>query len=66
VTSVIDSIRFLAPDLPEGKVFEARLFAHQGALDEALSMLDEMIKWSSSTDQELQFKEIKKALAESS
>ena len=66
VTSVIDSIRFLAPDLGEGKVFEARLFAHQGALDEALSMLDEMIKWSASTGQELQYKEIRKELAESS
>lgn len=66
VTSVIDSIRFLAPDLGEGKVFEARLFAHQGAVDEALSMLDEMIKWSSSTGQELRYKEIRKELAESS
>jgi len=66
VTSVIDSIRFLAPDLGEGKVFEARLFAHRGALDEAMSMLDEMIKWSSSTSQELHYKKIKKALAESS
>src|SRR6056297_1696556 len=66
VTSVIDSIRFLAPDLGEGKVFEARLFARQGALDEALSMLDEMIKWSNSTGQELRYKEIRKELAESS
>ena len=66
VSSVIDSIRFLAPDLGEGKVFEARLFAHQGALDEALAMLDEMIKWSNSTGQELQYKEIRKELAESS
>lgn len=66
VTSVIDSIRFLAPDLGEGKVFEARLFAHRGALDEALAMLDEMIKWSSSTGQELRYKEIRKELAESS
>ena len=64
--SVIDSIRFLAPDLAQGKIFEARLFAHQGAVDEAVAMLDEMIKWSASTGQEVQLKEIRKELAESS
>lgn len=35
------------------------------ALDEALSMIDEMIKWSSSTGQELEFKEIRKELGDS-
>lgn len=66
VTSVIDSIRFLAPDLPEGKIFEARLFAHRGATDQALEIVDEMIKWSNSTGQEIQLKELKKELATSS
>lgn len=66
VTSVIDSIRFLAPDLNEGKIFEARLFAHQGATDQALEMIDEMIKWSQSTAQEIELKDLKKELAESS
>jgi hypothetical protein len=62
VTHVIDSIRFLAPDLVAGKIFEARLFAHKGAHDEALAMIDEMIKWSSSTQQEVQLKDVREEL----
>ena len=60
--SVIDSIRFLAPDLNSGKIFEARLHAHHGAFDQALEMVDEMIKWSSSTAQESRLKELRKEL----
>ena len=66
VTSVIDSIRFLAPDLGEGKIFEARLFAHQGATDQALGLIDEMIKWSNSPDQANRLRELKKEIVESS
>jgi len=64
VVSVIDSIRFLAPDLNAGKIFEARLFAGRGAQDEALALIDEMIKWSGSTDEELELKELRREIAE--
>ena len=66
VVSVIDSIRFLAPDLNAGKIFEARLFASRGAHDEALALVDEMIKWSNSVDEEVELKELRKELAEGS
>jgi len=66
VASVIESIRFLAPDLAIGKVLEARLLAGQGEVDAALTLLDEMIKWSSSSGQAARYRELREELAEQS
>lgn len=61
--SVVESIRFLAPDLDAGKIFEARLSVHRGDGDKAVAMLDEMIKWSNSDEQATRFREIREELA---
>lgn len=64
VRSVIDSIRFLAPDIEEGKIFEARWLAEKGAHDQAEAVIDEMIKWSFSPEQANQLRDLKKELSE--
>jgi hypothetical protein len=62
VGHVVDSIRFLAPDLVEGRIFEARLVAHDGERDRALAIIDEMIKWSNSTDEEVRLKDVREEI----
>ncbi|MFU8876710.1 MAG: tetratricopeptide repeat protein [Wenzhouxiangellaceae bacterium] len=62
INSVVESIRFLAPGLTEGQVFEARLFARKGATEEARAILDELIKWSRSSDQAIRLQEIRREL----
>mgnify|MGYP006289534151 CR=1 FL=1 len=62
VGHVVESIRFLAPDLVEGRIFEARLVAHDGKRDRALAIIDEMIKWSNSTDEEVRLKDVREEI----
>jgi len=62
--SVIDSIRYLAPDLQQGRIFEARWLAAVGAPDQAEEVIDDMIKWSSSPEQANRLRRLKKELGE--
>ncbi|MGB0514270.1 MAG: tetratricopeptide repeat protein [Wenzhouxiangellaceae bacterium] len=63
VATVVDSIRFLAPALDEGKVFQARLLAHHGARDQAVELVDELIKWAQSDRQKVHYRELRASLA---
>ncbi len=62
IDSVVQSIRFLAPGLTAGQIFEARLFASKGALEEATVILDELIKWSRSPAQAESLRQVRKEL----
>ncbi|MFU8876709.1 MAG: tetratricopeptide repeat protein [Wenzhouxiangellaceae bacterium] len=64
VGSIVESIRLLAPGLIEGQVFEARLFARNGDVDEAIAILDALIKWSRSPGQAATLREIREELAD--